>query len=230
MSGRIIFSSILRHSPPVAYKIFPRIHTDLQLARTCPRIYASATSLLSTTSPKQFTISGEDPIFQDLLAPNQQCILMGIDPDANGAIAVLHWTNPSSLISATPEHLTAAARLEVIDMPTEIWKLKAREKKQPSPEAFLALIQQIKAEHPNAKIRATIEFTTPGPLSGKYAWYGSGFATGLITGLFLSQGIPYEKISAAGWKRSLGLIKLGKEGSLTLAKQIFPQAADVYLK
>jgi hypothetical protein len=181
----------------------------------------------------EFDICSEDPIFPDLPKPDSSSVIIGIDPDSNGAIATLRWNNSDTLGIANntpPDHLLSIAQAEVFDMPTEIWKMKAREKKQPSPAAFLQLLQNIAAEDPRAAVRAVVEFTTPTHLSGKYAWYGSGFATGLITGLFISQGIQYERVSAATWKRSLGLTKAGKEGSMALARQLFPQAAEKYLK
>jgi hypothetical protein len=171
----------------------------------------------------------EEPIFPELLKPGTSSVVIGVDPDSSGAIATLRWTNSDALLDLPPDQLIAFAHPEVFDMPTEIWKMKAREKKQPSPASFLQLLQSIAAQDPSADLRAVLEFTTPTHLSGKYAWYGSGFATGLITGLFTSEKLTYERISAASWKRSLGLTKAGKEGSLALARQIFPQAADLYL-
>ena len=108
--------------------------------------------------------------------------------------------------------------------------MKTREKKRPCPVAFLDIIRNEIDLDPCATFRAAVEFTTPGLLSGKYAWYDSGFATGMITGLFVSRGVSFLRVSAHAWKNSLGLRKTGKEGSLALARQIFPQAADVYLK
>lgn len=53
-----------------------------------------------------------------------------------------------------------------------------------------------------------------------------GYSSGLLTGLLTSQGVPYQRVDAASWKRHLGLYRLGKEGSLALARQLFPQALD----
>lgn len=228
MWSRILLGNMLRHPSPIAYKIFPSIHAAHVLPRNSSQVHTSATSLITTSSPLQFSFSGEEPIFPDLFIPDQQTTVIGIDPDVNGAIATLRWTN--SLTDASPEDLAAAAHIDIFDMPTEIWQMKKREKKQPSPAAFLEILQRLQREHPEASLRAVLEFTTPGPLSGKYAWYGSGFATGLITGLFVAQDIPFERISAASWKRSLGLTKMGKDGSLALARQLFPHAAETYLK
>lgn len=34
----------------------------------------------------------------------------------------------------------------------------------------------------------------PGHVCGKYAWYGIGFAVGLLNGLLAAQGIPYHRV------------------------------------
>ncbi len=56
--------------------------------------------------------------------------------------------------------------------------------------------------------------------------YGMGFSFGLLTGLLASQGIPHHRVDASLWKRHMGLFRQGKEGSLLLARQLFPQAHD----
>jgi hypothetical protein len=224
-------ANMLRHPSNVAYRIFPNIHHDATLGRCLSRFTTFATPPSpSPTASWEFNICSEEPVFPELLKPYTSSVIIGVDPDSNGAIATLRWSNDDALLDLSPDQLVSVAQPEVFDMPTEIWKMKTREKKQPSPEAFLRLLQNIAAEDPKAAVRAAVEFTTPTHLSGKYAWYGSGFATGLITGLFIAENLEYQRISAASWKRSLGLSKTGKEGSLALARQLFPQAADKYLK
>ncbi len=51
-----------------------------------------------------------------------------------------------------------------------------------------------------------------------------GFSFGLLQGLLTAQGIRYQRVDASAWKRHLGLFRLGKDGSLSLARQLFPQA------
>jgi len=222
--------NILRHPSSVAYRIFPIIHYNATLGRSLSRFTTFATPLPSPTTSWEFDICSEEPAFPELLKPGTSSVIIGVDPDASGAIATLRWSNDDALLDLPPDQLVSVAQPEVFDMPTEIWKMKAREKKQPSPTTFLQLLQDIAAEEPKAAVRAAVEFTTPTHLSGKYAWYGSGYATGLITGLFIAENLEYQRISAASWKRSLGLSKTGKEGSLALARQLFPQAAEKYLK
>lgn len=170
-----------------------------------------------------FDYWNEAPLFPNLPNSYTPSLIIGIDPDVNGAIACLRFTNIAS------PHLDAtAASIEIHDMPTETWKMKSRDKKYPSPQGILSLLQTIKSKEltSNTSIHAVLEFTTPTHLSGKFAWYGSGYANGLLDGLFLTQDIVSERISAKLWKKGLGLTKLGKEGSLILARQAYPQAAQ----
>jgi hypothetical protein len=231
MWSRVFCPNTLRQPSSIAYRIFPYMHIEPNLGRCFSRFTTFATpSSPSPTPSLEFELCSEEPVFPELLKPNKSSVIVGVDPDSSGAIATLRWTNSDTLLNLPPDQLISFAQAEVFDMPTEVWKMKAREKKQPSPAAFLQLIQKVAAEDPSAALRAAVEFTTPTHLSGKYAWYGSGFATGLITGLFISQNLQYERVSASMWKRSLGLTKAGKEGSLALARQLFPQAAEKYLK
>jgi hypothetical protein len=234
MWSRVLQANMLRSPSIMAYRIFPNIQQSANIGRCLSRFttFATPSPSPSPTPPSliEFDISSEEPIFPELLKPTTSSVIIGVDPDSSGAIATLRWTNSGALLHLPPDQLISLAQPEVFDMPTEIWKMRAREKKQPSPAEFLQLLQDIAARDPSAAVRAAVEFTTPTHLSGKYAWYGSGFATGLITGLFISEKIEYHRISASSWKRSLGLRKSGKEGSLALARQLFPQAAEKYLK
>lgn len=104
------------------------------------------------------------PIFPELLEPGTQAVLVGVDPDINGAVAVLSWRNPpasaagssgtgdtsnsgdtSASASSTewPAHLaTEAVGVEVHDMPIEVWELGTRSKRQPHAAELIALLRQ----------------------------------------------------------------------------------------
>ena len=226
---------ISRTSPP-----HKTIHNSNSNRRSLAPTPPPATAVASDTGLVFDIFDDGDPIFPELIpsssknSNNNECILVGVDPDIHGAIATLRWTSPPLVRTSTPTALAASAHIQIYDMPTETWKMQTRDKKRPSPEAFLSILEEIQththAAGSNAIVRAAVEFTTPGHLSGKFAWYDSGFSTGLITGLFLCRNVTYERVSAQGWKSAMGLRRTGKEGSLALAKQIFPQAAQVFLK
>lgn len=186
---------------------------------------------------------GDEPVFPELFHSRaSEPMLIGIDPDRLGAIAMLRWKDYPAILKRSnedthgdfvsiisPIELAASASIEIFDMPIEVWKLHRREKKHPSPESLLALFATFVADTDPDTIRAVVEFGSPSHLSGKYAWYGNGFATGLFTGLLLSKGIKYCRVQPVVWKRDMGLYGQGKEGSLHLARCLFPQVADSHL-
>lgn len=163
-------------------------------------------------------------------ASRNELVVIGIDPDAHGALAVMRV--PCTALPpkdvTPPEFFSHEPEVRIYDMPNEEALLSKRVRKQPCPKELLDLIAGIKATYGTAEIHAVVEYTTPGILSGKYAWYGSGYATGLLTGLLHSQNITLTRISAIGWKRNLGLTNLGKEGSLMMVRNLFPQLSDHY--
>ena len=217
-----------------SYKIFRNFRRD-PLTLSAPRLYASAASAVDAAPPLLLPslLPSEPSIFPELLEAGKSSALVGIDPDMNGAMATLRWRNPAALAGvACAADLAAAAEIEIFDMPTEIIEMRTRTKKQPSAEGVLGVARAIldKEEADGSAVRVALEFTNPTHLSGKYAWYCSGFATGLLTGVFMSKEVPFQRVPAVLWKRQMGLNKLGKEGSLALARQLFPQAADLHLK
>lgn len=195
--------------------------------------------------------------FPELLQPGKQAVVVGIDPDISGAIAVLSWQNPaadssecSALLSSSSHRSStlgthapslASLSVEVHDLPVEVWQLGSRNKRQPNPVGIHQILQQcleepgLQSQHASRDedgrqgtvARAVVEHTTPQHLSGKFAWYGMGFSFGLLTGILTAQGIPYRRVEASGWKRHMGLWRLGKDGSLALARQLFPQAGHL---
>lgn len=111
----------------------------------------------------------ETPIFPELLQPGKRCILVGIDPDISGALAALHWQNPTDGC-ANPWQ---AARLEVHDMPITLWQLASRVKKQPCSVSLLRALRpyaDLARADGDVVVRATLEVTTPSHVSGKHAW------------------------------------------------------------
>jgi hypothetical protein len=48
---------------------------------------------------------------------------------------------------------------------------------------------------PAPVLRAVMEYSMPPHASGKFAWFGIGFASGLLNGLLAAQGIPYHRVA-----------------------------------
>ena len=102
-------------------------------------------------------------------------MVLGVDPDISGAIAVLRWQNGSGGgRGALPP--IESMDLAIHDIPVEIWQLGSRDKRQPSAVALLELLreQALAAAEGGAVVRAVVEYTTPQHLSGKHAWWVAG--------------------------------------------------------
>lgn len=55
-----------------------------------------------------------------------------------------------------------------------------------------------------------------------------GYMHGVWHGVLMSYGIPVDVVHPLKWKRGLNLISKKKEGSLDLAKLLFPVAEDLF--
>eukprot|EP00887_Chlorella_sp_A99_P007832 scaffold20.g7832.t1 len=223
---------------------------------------ARASSALAIADPLFELLPLEPPAFPELLTPGTHAVMLGIDPDISGAIAVLQWRNPPAAPGAVASANTSAPALDslqlsVHDMPVELWEMGTRAKRQPSAQSLISLLQQHTGPDPGAGagvvpaapaaataepaaqptapeppmvVRAVVEYSQPLSMSGKHAWYGNGFAMGLLHGLLVVMGVPYVRVHASTWKRQMGLYKQGKEGSLALASQAFPALAGTHLR
>eukprot|EP00656_Telonema_subtile_P012659 TRINITY_DN16389_c0_g1_i3.p1 TRINITY_DN16389_c0_g1~~TRINITY_DN16389_c0_g1_i3.p1 ORF type:complete len:128 (-),score=32.63 TRINITY_DN16389_c0_g1_i3:165-548(-) len=90
-----------------------------------------------------------------------------------------------------------------------------------SPTELAALLRGVLP--PTASARVTcIEAATPSFQNGKQGWYGSGLAFGVWTGVLAGLQIQVQAVSAAKWKRRLGLIKTSKQDSRELAMKLYP--------
>ncbi len=173
-------------------------------------------------------------LFPELLTkPERKRTLVSIDPDSNGAISMFTWpassiSSPTSPRRQTLVEMLRAAEIGVHDMPTETWQMRSREKKRPSALAMRRLLKPLLDE--SDIVRIAVEFSTPTHLSGKFAWYDSGYASGLLEGVFQTMGVAYERVLVSSWKKELGLYKLGKPGSLALARELFVEQREAVLK
>ena len=174
-------------------------------------------------------------LFPELCDSSSTRVLITIDPDINGAISIFKWQGSiESEDITTPSQLLAQASVTVFDMPTETWPMRSRNKRRPSADGLIDIVSRYVEREVDsdslACVRAAVEFSTPTHMSGKFAWYDSGFASGLLAGVFRAMEVPFERVPATVWKRELGLTKLGKPGSLALARYLFEGYQEKYLK
>jgi crossover junction endodeoxyribonuclease RuvC len=130
--------------------------------------------------------------------------IVGIDPGAHGAIAVLD----------TDERL-----IGVWDMPT----VTVNRKHRVAPQAIALLLAAHRLQH------AFIERVGSMPGQGVASSFAFGYAAGVVEGLLAALSIPVSFVGPAVWKRTfwLGADKSHARGR---AMQIFPAHANEFLR
>lgn len=160
-------------------------------------------------------------------ATHSKRTLLSIDPDSNGAITAFTWNQIEDHVEYCPWTMMRSADIQVYDMPTETWQMRAREKKRPSSGALVDLFRSFQGD--DSLVRVAVESSTPTHLSGKFAWYDSGFSSGMLHGIFEALELHSQRVPVSSWKKDLGLVNLGKPGSLELARALFRDHNDKYL-
>lgn len=82
-----------------------------------------------------------------------------------------------------------------------------------------ALIADLKrkAEAEGRTLEACVEQPSPSPLNGKLAWYGSGLAFGVWSGVLAAHGVRTSFVRPQEWKRAFGLEGGGKDAARAVA-------------
>ncbi|KAK9815031.1 hypothetical protein WJX73_005445 [Symbiochloris irregularis] len=149
-------------------------------------------------------------------------VLLGIDPDTSGAVAVLSCGQLDGTMRLS------YASLDVHDMPTEQVQLgqgaSQRMRRQADAQGITQLLQSVLAERQPHQVHACLEEPVCNAISGKFSWFNSGLAYGMWRGALAAHGISVSTVNANAWKSDLQLRKKGKTGSRELALQLFPDA------
>lgn len=120
--------------------------------------------------------------------------ILGIDPGATGAIAVLYDTGAHN----------------VWDMPT-------------NPHDLYGLLETIIREAGRANM-AYLERAQAMPKQGVVSMFNYGVGYGQILGILAACSVPYTLVAPGVWKRALGLTGKPKDASRVMARQLFPAA------
>eukprot|EP00466_Bigelowiella_natans_P011992 jgi/Bigna1/128552/aug1.7_g3260 len=133
-------------------------------------------------------------------------VVLGIDPDVNGALAVLH-KNTSS----------------ICDSPSVKVKVGKTFRKRLDPEALADLLRPFGYDADlNNKTIAFLEAARPHQMNGKQGWYASGYAFGIWRGALAATGVRTVLVEPNRWKHDLGLSGKDKTQSRELACEKFP--------
>eukprot|EP01025_Chloroclados_australasicus_P050250 TRINITY_DN5755_c0_g3_i1.p1 TRINITY_DN5755_c0_g3~~TRINITY_DN5755_c0_g3_i1.p1 ORF type:complete len:218 (-),score=5.07 TRINITY_DN5755_c0_g3_i1:61-714(-) len=145
----------------------------------------------------------------------------GIDPDVNGAIAVVHINGSTEMESF---------KIDFIDMPaSEFVRNKAQKGKGRKIEGFLltqklqqvvqdlALVPQVVMEQPVGAV----------PIMSRPSIFRMAYNAGICSGVLQGLGFHLLTVSPRRWKADMNLLRRDKDISRQLALHIFPQTAEL---
>lgn len=139
-------------------------------------------------------------------------LVVGIDPDLSGALAVLRFNSKDACV-------------EVMDVPLIKVKVGTRLRRRHDAISIAGMLRQLEA--PLGSV-AYLEQPTPFPKDGKQGWYSSGYSYGIWVGILATLGFTIIPVPACRWKRALGLVgcESPKDESRNLASTMFPSVAS----
>eukprot|EP00850_Spirogloea_muscicola_P004983 SM000022S07197 [mRNA] locus=s22:415052:417434:- [translate_table: standard] len=144
-------------------------------------------------------------------ATDDVSLLLGVDPDVSGALAVLR-RHGSELLA------------EVMDVPFVKVKVGQTIRRRHDAPSIVAMLQQLNA--PQGTL-AYVEQGLPFPKDGKQGWYGAGYGYGMWIGCLTAAGFKVVPIPASVWKKTMGIAgrQFTKDDSRLMACSLFPTIA-----
>ena len=132
-------------------------------------------------------------------------VVLGIDPDSGGALAVFSRASPSS-----PHTFDA-----VHDVPTTQVMVGRTLRRRPDPAALAAVVGDAAAAARGAgrTVEAALERPSPNHINGKLSWYSAGYTFGLWSGALAAHGVRTTLVTPRAWKSESGLDGTDKEAS-----------------
>ena len=133
--------------------------------------------------------------------------VIGIDPGASGAIALL----------------VSGVLISVHDMPTVTVERNKAQKRQVCPAGLSLLMQQLSPH------RATVEKVGAMPGQGVSSMFSFGRSVGIIEGVLAARQIPVTFTTPQAWQKQSGAAK-GKDGSRQRVMELFPREAHLFAR
>lgn len=134
--------------------------------------------------------------------------IIGIDPGAGGAVAILERTGQL---------------VQVFDMPSVEVVVGGKAKKRVSPEMLAAELRLYNV----AGTVAVIEQVGAMPGQGVSSMFAFGEAFGLAKGVLAGLSIPVQTVTPGKWKKALNL-NAGKDGARAKAAALWPDMAGEF--
>jgi crossover junction endodeoxyribonuclease RuvC len=133
--------------------------------------------------------------------------ILGIDPGATGALALLD----------------GETLLDVLDMPVVEIVVSKKNRKIVSPTLVAETIKTL------APDRIMLEKVGTRPGEGAVGAFSFGRSFGIVEGVIAALGVPMEYTYPAAWKRALG-VPADKGGARNRAMALWPQAAKSFAR
>jgi len=133
--------------------------------------------------------------------------IIGIDPGASGAIALL----------------VSGVLISVHDMPTVTVERNKSQKRQVCPAGLSLLMQQLSPH------KAIVEKVSAMPGQGVSSMFSFGRSVGIIEGVLAAKQIPVTFVTPQSWQKQSGAAK-GKDGSRQRVMELFPSQAHLFAR
>ena len=133
--------------------------------------------------------------------------VIGIDPGASGAIALL----------------VSGVLVSVHDMPTVTVERNKSQKRQVCPAGLSLLMQQLSPH------KAIVEKVGAMPGQGVSSMFSFGRSVGIIEGVLAARQIPVTFVTPQSWQKQSGAAK-GKDGSRQRVMELFPSQAHLFAR
>ena len=133
--------------------------------------------------------------------------IIGIDPGASGAIALL----------------VSGVLVSVHDMPTVTVERNKAQKRQVCPAGLSLLMQQLSPH------KAIVEKVSAMPGQGVSSMFSFGRSVGIIEGVLAAKRIPVTFVTPQSWQKQSGAAK-GKDGSRQRVMELFPSQAHLFAR
>lgn len=142
--------------------------------------------------------------------------IIGVDPGASGALALLTFFDPESL----------AAHIDVRDMPTHFINGKRRI------DLHTLVLRFQEWRYAHADIEVWVENVGAMPGQSPNGMFQFGFACAAVQTAIVAAGIPMKLVTPQVWKKHYGLRggPENKDASRQAASRLFPQHAGLWAR
>lgn len=134
--------------------------------------------------------------------------IIGVDPGASGAVAILEDTGQL---------------VQVFDMPAVEIQVGGKAKRRVAPEM---LASELRLYNVHGTV-AVVEQVSARPGQGVSSMFAFGQAYGLVLGVLAGLWIPTKTVTPSAWKKALKL-NTGKDAARAKAAQLWPQMAGEF--